>query len=131
MNKIHYDNIGVFVDSIIKFIGEKYINIVAKHEEASEIVRLLVMSGEYPLQFIHLEPPEYGNYKDEYYIDVDANYGVSCEEAVRSGNRYITLSSDAVFILDNCNSAILKHIISDSIYEVSIGDEGIMLPWVE
>lgn len=130
MSKICYENIGVFVDNIVTCMSNKIINIVAQYQEASEIIRLLIMTGKYPLQYISLEPQDYGGYQDEYYIDIDMEYGISCAEA-KIDDRYLTLSSDAVFVLDNCNSAILKHIISDSIYEVEIGEEGILPPWVE
>ena len=130
MSKICYENIGVFVDNIVTCMSGRIINIVAQYEEAREIIRLLAMTGKYPLQYIHIEPSEYGGYQDEYYIDVDMEYGISCSEA-KMDDRYLLLSSDAVFVLNNCNSAILKHIISDSIYEVEIGEEGIMMPWVE
>lgn len=130
MNKISYENIGVFVDNIVTCMSDKIINIVAKYPEASEIVRLLAMTGKCPLQFIHLEPSDFDGYQDEYYIDVDMEYGISCAEA-KIDDRYLTLQSDAVFVFDDCNSAILKHIVSDSVYEISIGEEGIALPWVE
>lgn len=130
MSKICYENLGVFVDHIVTCMSDKLINVVAKYQEASEIIRLLVMSGKYPIQYIHIEPSDYDCYDEEYYIDIDISYGVSCEKA-KFDDRYLTLSSDAVFVLDNCNSAILKHIESDSIYEVEIGEEGVMMPWVE
>ena len=42
---------------------------------------------------------------------------------VRDNGKYIDDESSIIYVLDNCSSEVLKHLDSECIFEVGIGDE--------
>jgi hypothetical protein len=121
MNRINFDSIDGFVSSIIPMYETKDISIVAKYEEAQEILRLLIIETDQPLQFLELEPDDYGDYKDEFCIEYYPEYGISCSKA-KMDDRYLNIENDYTFIIDNCNSRVLKSVHSDVQFEVGFGE---------
>lgn len=94
--------------------------VIAKYEEAREILSTLISSMGYGIACIDISDVLANNYADEYVISLFENK-VWCEPAKR-GNVYLTLECDYVYLLDNCNSKIIPKIESDEVYEVGIGD---------
>lgn len=95
------------------------VDIVAKYEDAKEIIRELCSLG-YGIANINLEEPEWDGYEDEFVISL-----YDCEiwcEPIKRNNEYIYVEAEVVYILDDCNSKIIPFIESDEIYEVGIGD---------
>lgn len=98
------------------------ISIVAKYKEAKQILEELVKAG-YKLFNIDLEDGFCG-YNDEFIITITNIYEdreLWCERAFREYNDgYISFDGYFVYVLDNCNSKILKYITSSIVFEVSI-----------
>ena len=103
-------------------LDDKYgdISIIAKYDEAKEIIKKLLCIG-YNIASIDLHKPEYCNYFDEYFISLNFD-GIWCEKA-KNGNEYYNYESNIIYILDNCSSKVIDHCISTFKYEVRVGDD--------
>ena len=130
MEKLHFDD---FEDFVIE-VTENYdaikdndegndVSIIAKYEEATEIIENLIQYG-YKIEEIHIDIPEYGGYEDEYIISLCNVNGsdIWCESMKRE-NGYLYDDSAVIYVMDNCSSTALKHLDSEAIFEVSVGEE--------
>ena len=101
------------------------IAIIAHYNEANQIIREILCLG-YDLNLIELKNPELG-YDDVPYIisvcGIESEYEIWCEPMVRDNGEYINDESSIIYVLDNCTSEVLKHLDSECIFEVGIGDE--------
>ena len=102
---------------------DKYnsIDVVAKYEDAKEIIRELIGIG-YGIAFIDkFGNPEWDGYDDAFVISL-LDDEIWCEP-VRSDKGYIFIEADVVYIFGDCNSKIIPKIESDEVYEVGIGED--------
>ena len=101
------------------------IAIIAHYDEAKHIIREILCLG-YDLNSIELKDPELG-YDDVPYIisvcGIDSEHEVWCEPMIRDNGEYIYDESSVIYVLDNCSSEVLKHLDSECIFEVGIGDD--------
>ena len=101
------------------------IAIIANYDEAKQIIREILCLG-YNINSIELNNPELG-YDDVPYIisvcGIDFEQEVWCEPMIRDNGKYINDESSIIYVLDNCSSEVLKHLDSECIFEVGIGDE--------
>lgn len=96
------------------------VDVVAKYEDAKEIIRELVGMG-YGIAFAtEFASPEWDNYDDAFVIGL-CDDEIWCEPVKRKDG-YIFVEADIVYIFDNCNSKIIPKIEADEVYEVEIGD---------
>ena len=97
------------------------VDVVAKYEDAKEIIRELIGIG-YGIAFINeLADPEWDGYDDAFVVSLLENE-IWCEPVKRK-NDYIFVEADVVYIFDDCNSKIIPKIEADDVYEVEIGNE--------
>ena len=97
------------------------LDVVAKYEDAKEIIRELIGIG-YGIAFIdELADPEWDGYDDAFVVSLLEDQ-IWCEPVTRE-NGYIFVEADVVYIFDNCNSKIIPKIEADEVYEVEIGNE--------
>lgn len=102
---------------------DKYnsIDVVAKYEDAKEIIRELIGIG-YGIAFIDkFGNPEWDEYDDAFVISL-LDDEIWCEP-VRRDKGYIFIEADVVYIFGDCNSKIIPKIESDEVYEVGIGED--------
>ena len=102
---------------------DKYnsVDVVAKYEDAKEIIRELIGIG-YGIAFIDgFGDSEWDGYDDAFVISL-LDDEIWCEPVKRK-NGYIFVEADVVYIFDNCNSKIIPKIEADEVYEVEIGNE--------
>ena len=101
------------------------IAIIAHYDEAKQIIREILCLG-YDINSIELKDPELG-YDDVPYVisvcGIDSEHEVWCEPMVRDNGKYIDNESSIIYVLDNCSSEVLKHLYSECIFEVGIGDD--------
>lgn len=101
------------------------IAIIAHYDEAKQIIREILCLG-YDINSIELKDPELG-YDDVPYVisvcGIDSGHEVWCEPMVRDNGKYIDDESSIIYVLDNCSSEVLKHLDSECIFEVGIGEE--------
>ena len=112
-------------DDICKNDGFDDIAIIAHYNEAKHIIREILCLG-YDINSIELKNPELGYYDVPYIISVcgiDSEHEVWCEPMVRDNGKYIQDESSVIYVLDNCSSEVLKHLDSECIIEVGIGDD--------
>lgn len=91
------------------------ISVIALYDEAKQVIAACVRYG-LDIVSVEIDNAEYGDYCDEYIVTVDQE-GLWCEPFKRN-NKYIHTESDIVYIFDNCNSKVIKHCNSDTVYEV-------------
>lgn len=97
------------------------VDVVAKYEDAKEIIRELVGIG-YGIAFINeLANSEWDNYNDAFVIGI-LDDKIWCEPVKRKDG-YIFVEANVVYIFDDCNSKIIPKIKSNEVYEVGIGNE--------
>ena len=97
------------------------VDVVAKYEDAKEIIRELIGIG-YGIAFINeLANPEWDGYDDAFVISL-LDDEIWCEP-VKLKDDYIFVEADVVYIFDDCNSKIIPKIEADDVYEVEIGNE--------
>lgn len=97
------------------------VDVVAKYEDAKEIIRELVGIG-YDIAFIDkFGNPEWDGYDDSFVISL-LDDDIWCEP-VKRDDKYIFVEADVVYIFDDCNSKIIPKIEADEVYEVEIGNE--------
>ena len=130
MEKLHFDDFEDFAievsenyDAINDKFEDNDVSIIAKYEEATEIIENLIQCG-YSIEDIHIENPEYGGYDDEYVISLCNVNGTDiwCEPRRRESG-YLDDDSAVIYVMDNCSSAALKHLDSEAIFEVFVGEE--------
>lgn len=96
------------------------VDVVAKYEDAKEIIRELFGMG-YGIAFAtEFASPEWDNYNDAFVVSL-LDDEIWCEP-VKRDEEYIFVETDIVYIFDDCNSKIVPKIESDEVYEVEIGD---------
>lgn len=125
MKRLHFDTFEDLANDILEkynSLDDEYgdVTIVAKYDEAKEIIKELLCVG-YNIASIDINNPEHDNYFDEYFISLNFE-GVWCEKS-KNENEYYNAQSDIVYILDNCSSNVIDHCISTFKYEVNIGDD--------
>ena len=97
------------------------VDVIAKYEDAKEIVRKLIGIG-YGIAYItELADVEYDGYDDAFFISL-LDDEIWCEP-VKRDDKYIFVEADVVYIFDDCNSKIIPKIEADEVYEVEIGYE--------
>lgn len=100
------------------------ISIIAKYYEAKEIIKELLCLG-FDIASLDIHDELWENYYDEYIISVSCDeecHSVWCEKFKRETG-YINDTPSVAYIMDNCSSAVIKHIDSEKIYEVCIGED--------
>lgn len=123
MERLEYDEYEYFVCDVsdrFNSLKEEFgdISIIAKYTEANNIISELLRLG-YNIVSIDLHMEEVENYYDEYIIGLNSD-GVWCEKFKRR-NKYFKNETSIIYIMDNCSSNVIRHCVSDEIYEVSIG----------
>ena len=121
----YFDNYEEFADCIVDTNedlceNEEFssVDIIAKFDDAKEIVKELVFDG-YDIALItKFADVESDGYEDEFIISLsDDKIWV---EPFKRGNDYITAEADVVYITDDCNCKCIPNILSDKIYEVEV-----------
>lgn len=118
------DNIADKLDCITELNEYNDISVIAKYEETRQIIKELLCIG-YDIANIHLGKERFKEYWDEYITtitNIDGNMEVWCEPFMRDG-KYLTDGSTVIYILDNCSSKVIPYCKSETIFEVTVGEE--------
>lgn len=131
MERLYFEDCEDLVCNAIAVLGTVRKNdiyndvaIVAKYEEARQIIRELVSFG-YDLRSIHLEDNCYGGYDAEYIIsicNIDGEDEIWVEPMLREDG-YLLDESTVIYVLDNCSSKVIPYCNGTVVYEISIGNE--------
>ena len=123
MKNLYFDDFEDFSCAVVDTYDaldydEEDVAIIAKYEEARQIVKELACIG-YDLHSIDIDD-EFDGYNAEYIITLYDNE-IFCEPMLRE-NEYITDDSPVMYILDNCSSKVIPYCKGKTVYEVSVGD---------
>lgn len=130
---LHFEDIEEFVSHVNERFGDldsleddfKDISVIAKYEEARQIVSELICLGYTIYSIDSLKSPDFNEYDDEYLIvlsNIDDDHEISCEPLKRDGN-YMYDDSIVTFVLDNCCARVLDYCDAKIVYEVRIGED--------
>ena len=129
MNKdLNFEYIEDFADYIVERIelDEKlFVSVVGKFEEIKNIIKEMFCISEVDFESINIESPIMNNYEDEYVLDCWCDDGVvqiGCEPIKKDG-KYLNLSGDETYLLDNVSSKIIPLCEGSDLYFVNIEDE--------
>ena len=125
---LHFDNYEEFAwvvsdayDRVKSNDEYNSVDIVAKYEDAKEIIRKLIGIG-YGIAFINeFGDPEWDGYDDAFVISLYDDE-IWCEPVKRKDG-YIFVEADVVYIFDDCNSKIVPKIEANDVYEVSLDED--------
>lgn len=128
MTTLNYDSIEEFCEEVNGCIEtvhntneDKYVSVVAKYEEAKQIIRELIYY-DYEIAQIEVNDPNWDNYDAEYEISV-INEKIFCSK-MKSNDKYLASYASVVFFMENVNSKCIKS-FTESVfeYEVQINDD--------
>lgn len=107
-------------DSINKLEKYKDVAIIARYEEARQIIKELMCIG-YDLHSIIMHDVEYDGYEAEYIISLyDDELWV---EPMMRESGYVTDDSPIMYVLDNCSSKVIPYCKGKVIFEVTVGED--------
>lgn len=110
------------IDTVINLDDEyEDVSIIAKYNEAKNIIQGLIAFEEFSIESIVVHKEEYENYFDEYIISLTKE-GIWCEPFKRD-NGYLNNESIITYVMGNCSSKVLSACDSEIMYEVSVGKE--------
>lgn len=124
MKRIEFNTYEDLVDKMIEVAemgGSVYA--ICFIDDANEIVKELLSRDETMIAGINMAPEEYNGYEKEYYISLDADMLVDVEPAWHDKNQYadagyLWFDAEAVFIVGDANSKIIKDIDKTKCYEI-------------
>lgn len=108
-------------DTIENMDKHQIVAVVAKYEDACEIIRELVYY-DYVLKEIELSSPESSEYDDEYEIRV-CDGEIFCERMKRNC-QYIMSGANTIYFMEDVNSRVIEsYPDASNKYEVQIGED--------
>ena len=88
---------------------------------AKSLVEILISMGNSIGAILELEDYEMSHYDKEYCIYLTED-GITCEKTFNDGS-YYNGGGDISYVHEDCNSKLLSHIDSKTIYEFGIGED--------
>ena len=104
----------------LDYDDEEDIAIIAKYEEARQIIKELLCLG-YDLHSVEIHDDLWENYDAEYVISLYEDE-VWCEPMLRE-NGYIEEDAPVIYVLDNCSSKVIPYCKGKTVYEVTVGED--------
>ena len=130
MNKdLKFEYIEEFVDHMIDEIEcyeDDFIAVIAKFDDAKEIVKNVMLYEDVNFDLLEIESPELNNYNDEFVLSFWMNDGViefGCEKLKNEDGDYINPCGDVVFLFSDCSSKIIRLCGCAKLYFVDINEE--------
>lgn len=128
MKRFKIENLSEVADAMYSDITEgiEETEFIGYYSDVSMVLKHLLMFDETIPCFIHITDAELDidEYEKEYSIILDSNMNIWCEKAYMDG-RYLFVSSERVYVADDCNPELLDSIDMnvDEVYEVTYGLE--------
>ena len=118
-----------FVDYIVEEAEndeDVFVAVIAKFDEAKEILKSIMTHGGVNFDFLHIENPAISDYEDEFVISFWINDGVldvGCEKLKNEDGEYINPCGDITYLFSNCSSRIIPLCEGSDLYFVDVEDE--------
>ena len=128
MNKLDFDYPFDLADTITALLGDidddyPVISVYGKYDVIKDILEDLIASGVSIANEIELQDYDVAHYNKEFVLYLTTN-GVNVEKTYDvESDTYLSGSADISFIHEDCNSKLIKHVDSNTIYEFGY-DEG-------
>lgn len=122
MDRILIENMSDVAEIMRGKILDDYedVEFIGKYEDCSWLIKELLSLFDASAYQIFIQPPDWDGYDKEYLVTLDEDMNVWCEKAYQEEyERYLHMYADCAFVADDCNSALLKNVECDEIYEVS------------
>lgn len=126
MKKLIINSISEISDFMYERIEDGYevVEFIGFYEDVIAVIKELLSYDDVDIYQVEIEPEDWDGYDKEYIVSIDNERNIWCEKAYQyEHERYIECCSDCTLVADDCNSAILKKIESEEIYEVSYEPE--------
>lgn len=126
---INFEYIEDFVDYVVNEVEndeDKFVTVIAKFDEAKEILKELMTYDDVNFESLQIESPIMDNYFDEFVLSLWMNDGVleiGCEKLKNEDGEYTNPCGDVVFLFDYCSSKIIPLCDGSELYFVNIYDE--------
>ena len=127
MKRLEFDCIFDLADIMDTYVksnisDDKYpsISVFAPFEIAKILIEDLILLGNSLGCIVELEDYEMSHYDKEYCIELTED-GISSEKIYHK-DRYYDGGGDISYVHEDCNSKLLNHIESETVYEFGIGD---------
>lgn len=128
MDRLNFENISELAEYMGNYVTvnsskDEYpiISVYANYEIAKELVENLIAFGNNIGSILELESYEMSHYDKEYCVYLTED-GVTCEKEYHE-NRYYNGGGDISFVHEDCNSKLLSHIDSNTIYEFGFNND--------
>ena len=125
MNKFIIEDLSEVAESMYFDIVEKNFYdtmFVGYYEDAIVLLKQLLIFDETIPYHIDIKDVNWDGYEKEYYVTLDSEMNIWCQQAYDyERNRYFRNETCCLYVADDCNSALLKHVYcsKDEMYEVS------------
>ena len=126
---LNFEYIEDFVDYVVNEVEndeDKFVTVIAKFDEAKEILKELMTYDDVNFESLQIENPIMDNYCDEFVLSLWMNDGVleiGCEKLKNEDGEYTNPCGDVVFLFGNCTSKIIPLCDGSELYFVNIDDE--------
>ena len=130
MNKdLNFEYIEELVDYVIDEVEcdeDKFVVVIAKFDEAKEILKNAMLYEYINFDFLEIESPIMDNYADEFVLSFWINddiIEIGCGKLKDEDGSYTTPCGDTTYLLSNCSSKIIPLCDGSDLYFVNIEDE--------
>ena len=126
---LYFEDIEYFVDCVIDEVecdDDAFITVIAKFDEAKEIIKSAMLYVDVSFDFLQIEHPIIDGYDDEFILSFWMNDGIleiGCEKFKDEEGVYTNPCGDTVFLFSNCSSRIIPLCEGLELYFVNIDDE--------
>ena len=126
MKNLYFDDFEDFACTVadtydaLDYDEEEDIAIIAKYEEARQIIKELLCLG-YDINSLEIHDELWENYDAEYVISLYDN-SIWCEPMLRE-NGYIEEYAPVIYVLDNCSSKVIPYCKGKIVFEVTVDDD--------
>lgn len=125
MKRFKIENLSEVADAMYSDIANNGLNeveFIGFYEDVSTVLKNLLIFDETTPYFIKMVDSKYDDYEKEYSIILDSNMNIWCEKEYM-GDNYLFVTSEKVYVADDCNSKLLENIetCEDRVYEVTYG----------
>ena len=126
MNRLDFDCPFDLVDTITALLGDidddyPVISVYGKYDVIKDILEDLIVSGVSIANEIELQDYDVAHYDKEFVLYITVN-GINVEK-IWHDDTYYYGSADISFIHEDCNSKLIKHVDSKTIYEFGYDED--------
>ena len=127
MNKLYIKDFDGLASEILDKIksGKSDVAFIGDFQDSSTLIKAFSKFDDVFPYYISLEPIEINGYNREYVVILDECLNVWCEKAFRDNKGYFSFRFSSVYIADDCDEDVIKHVESDDVFEVSYSSDDI------